>query len=42
MAGIDMLSNRATKGTWVEYAGKYLADEPVLGVNQEAGKNGNI
>lgn len=29
--GWDMLANREISGTWVEYAGKYLPDKPVLG-----------
>lgn len=41
-AGFDMLSQKASKGTWVEYAGKILADEPVLGIRQESGKPGSI
>lgn len=41
-AGFDMLRNITTKGTWVEYTGEYFPDEPVLGIDEKAGKNGQI
>lgn len=31
--GFDLLKGQPTKGTWVEYAGKSLADLPTLGVS---------
>ena len=35
--GVDMLTNKPTTGSWVEYAGKSLAEAPVLGVNELKG-----
>jgi len=32
-AGFDLLTGRTIKGTWVEFAGKNLAEPPVLGIN---------
>ncbi len=32
-SGFDLLTGKPTKGTWVEFAGKNLAEPPVLGVN---------
>lgn len=32
--GFDMLENRNKKGTWVEFTGRFLADLPVLGVDE--------
>jgi len=32
-AGFDMLTGKNISGTWVEYAGKNMAEPPVLGVN---------
>ena len=32
-AGFDLLTGKTTKNTWVEFAGKSLAEPPVLGVN---------
>ena len=40
--GYDLLRNKAVNGSWIEYTGSFLADEPVLGVNQLAAKNGLI
>ncbi|NVO21158.1 MAG: hypothetical protein HXX13_15755 [Bacteroidetes bacterium] len=40
--GFDMLTNKPTKGSWVEYTGKYLAELPVLGVNAQIGTPGKI
>jgi multisubunit Na+/H+ antiporter MnhB subunit len=34
-AGFDMLNGKRTKGVWVEYAGKTMAEAPVLGINTE-------
>ncbi|HNX56986.1 MAG TPA: cytochrome b N-terminal domain-containing protein [Prolixibacteraceae bacterium] len=34
-AGFDMLTGKRTKGSWVEFAGKTMAEAPVLGVNTE-------
>jgi len=36
--GFDMLNKKSTKGSWVEYTGKYIADAPVLGVNESDNK----
>ncbi len=33
-SGFDMLSGKPTRGTWIEFAGKSLAEPPVLGVNE--------
>lgn len=41
-AGFDMLRNIPTKGTWVEYSGVYLSDEPVLGIDEKSGKSGQV
>ena len=30
--GFDLLANRPVKGTWIEFVGKFLANEPTLGV----------
>jgi hypothetical protein len=32
--GYDLLNNRFKTGTWVEYVGKFLAEPPVLGVDE--------
>ncbi len=32
-AGFDLLTNKTTKSTWVEFSGQNLAEPPVLGVN---------
>ena len=32
-AGFDLLTNKTTKSTWVEFAGQNLAEPPVLGVS---------
>ncbi|MDP2335667.1 MAG: hypothetical protein Q8N05_04290 [Bacteroidota bacterium] len=32
-SGFDMLNGKTTKSTWVEFAGKNLAEPPVLGIN---------
>jgi len=37
--GMDMLTGMPTKGSFVEYAGKIMAEAPVLGVNESAGGN---
>jgi hypothetical protein len=34
--GFDMLESRPTKGTWVEYAARSMAELPVLGVSDRA------
>ena len=31
--GFDLLTNKTTKSTWVEFAGQNMAEPPVLGVN---------
>ena len=33
-SGFDMLTGKTTRGTWIEFAGKSLAEPPVLGVNE--------
>lgn len=33
--GYDLLANQHIQGSWVEYIGKYLASEPVLGVKED-------
>jgi len=33
--GTDMLTGKPTSGSWVEYAGKSLAEPPVLGINEK-------
>lgn len=40
--GFDMLLNKSVKGSWVEYKGKYMADPPVLGVDNNEGSKGII
>ncbi len=40
--GFDMLKNKFTKGSWIEYTGTYLSGEPVLGINLRQGKTGTI
>jgi hypothetical protein len=40
--GFDMLRNIKTNGSWVEYAGEYFADEPVLGIDEKEGKRGKV
>jgi hypothetical protein len=34
-SGFDLLTGKTTKGTWVEFAGKTLAESPVLGINTQ-------
>ena len=34
-SGFDLLTGKATKGTWVEYAGKNFAEPPVLGISEK-------
>ena len=34
-AGFDLYANKDTKGSWIEYAGEYLASPPSLGVEEE-------
>ncbi len=33
--GFDLLTGKRTKGAWVEFAGKTMAEAPVLGINTE-------
>ncbi|MCK9639270.1 MAG: hypothetical protein M0R39_05115 [Prolixibacteraceae bacterium] len=35
--GFDQLTGKSTKGSWVEFSGKALAEPPVLGVNEKGG-----
>ncbi len=35
-SGFDLLTGKATKGTWVEYAGKNFAEPPVLGISENS------
>ncbi len=35
--GFDLLERKTIKGTWIEYAGKNLADPPVLGISTRVG-----
>ena len=37
-AGLDLLTNQPTKGTWVEYEGKNYPRRPTLGLNEKSGK----
>jgi len=37
--GFDLLDYREKKGEWIEFVGKYLAGQPVLGVLNEDGEN---
>jgi hypothetical protein len=39
-AGYDLLDNKHKTGTWVEYAGVFLAEPPVLGVDERKEING--
>ncbi len=36
--GYDLLKNKPTKGSWVEFHGDYLAEFPVLGVKEKFGE----
>ncbi|NEW81831.1 MAG: hypothetical protein GZ094_05665 [Mariniphaga sp.] len=38
--GFDLLTNKPTKGTWVEFAGKNFAGAPVLGISEK--KTGKV
>jgi len=40
--GFDMLRNIKTRSTWVEYAGEYYADAPVLGIDENAAWGGKV
>jgi len=43
--GYDLLENKFKTGTWVEYTGKFLAEPPVLGVDERkeiAGDDGRL
>lgn len=40
--GYDMLTRKQTSGSWVEYAGKYLAEPPTLGINEANGAPGKV
>jgi len=35
--GMDMLTGKPTTGSWIEYAGKIMAEPPVLGINEKDG-----
>ncbi len=35
-SGFDLLTGEATKGAWVEYAGKCFAEPPVLGISEKS------
>jgi hypothetical protein len=35
--GLDMLSGKPPTGSWIEYAGKIMAEPPVLGINEKRG-----
>ncbi len=35
--GFDLLTNKTTSGTWVEYAGKNFAQAPTLGISEKGG-----
>lgn len=37
-AGFDMFNKKYVKGSWIEYSGKYIAEAPVLGVNENDNK----
>ncbi len=39
--GFDLYANKYTKGSWIEYAGKYLASPPTLGVEEDT-LNGSV
>ena len=36
--GYDLLENKTTQGSWVEFHGEYLAEFPVLGVKEKSGE----
>lgn len=36
--GFDLLTGKTTKSTWVEFAGKSMAEPPVLGINSTTNK----
>ncbi len=40
--GYDLLANQHKTGTWVEYTGKYLAEPPVLGIDERPEITGEI
>ncbi len=40
--GFDLYANKYTKGSWIEYAGKYLAIPPTLGVEQDILPDGEV
>jgi hypothetical protein len=40
--GFDMLEYKEKKGTWVEHVGKFMADEPVLGIKEDGSGNKQV
>ena len=40
--GYDLLANKRKTGTWVEYTGLYLAEPPVLGIDERPEITGDI
>lgn len=40
--GFDLYANKYTKGSWIEYAGKYLAGPPTLGVEENTLPDGLV
>ena len=40
--GFDIYANKETRGSWVEYVGKFLASPPTLGVETDTADNGII
>jgi hypothetical protein len=40
--GFDFLTNKASKGSWIESVGMFMADEPTLGVRKSKLPNGNV
>lgn len=39
-SGFDLLRNKASKGTWIESTGMFMADEPTLGIRHTKLTNG--